>query len=87
MDMITHWHYDDGKPYYMEVIDHWSEPRRPGWHCQVWGTVRGREVEEWIAENFIGEYDTIMRLNRGNPFLGVIIYDKEDAVAFRLTWI
>ena len=85
--MIEHWRYDDGKPHYMEVIKRWSEPHRPGWHCQVWGTVRGREVEEWIAENFIGEHDTTLRFNSGNPFLSVTIYAEEDALAFRLRWL
>jgi hypothetical protein len=85
--MIEYWRYDDGEPYYLEAISSWSEPRRPGWQCQVWGTVRIREVEEWIADNFIGEHDTTLRFNSGNPFLSVTIHDQTDATAFQLRWL
>ena len=85
--MITNWRYHDGEPTYMPTIDSWTERLRPAWHCCVYGTSLGKEVQAWIDHNLQGDHHTTLRFNSGDPYLAVSIHTETDAMAFQLRWL
>ena len=86
---LVGWEYHDGAPYYMETINQWSERMRPCWRCSAWtyDDKPLQQIADWLTENSGGtDWETIYRFNSGNPFLQVMIYDDQLAMAFRLRW-
>lgn len=84
------WQYDSGEPYYMETISQWSVRQQPRWCCSAW-TDDGRpsqQIDDWLQQNALtnGDWETHWRFNSGNPFLQIMIFDDNLAMAFRLRW-
>jgi len=87
--MIHNWHYDDGKPIYMEAIDCWAERRKPCWRCSWLIYENKPEIHAWLLENRLDEqdYDLEHKFNSGNPQYYLRIYSETLSVAFRLRWL
>jgi len=84
--MIEDWHYDLGMPQYMASINSWSERRNPVWRCKCKNLRISPEIDQWLSDYCVGEYDSVMRFNGGNPYLSITIRQEADATAFLLRW-
>jgi len=84
--MIENWHYDPGEPQWMEAIQTWSERRTPVWRCKCRYLWKTPEIDQWLSDYCVGEYDSVMRFNGGNPYLSITIRQEADATAFLLRW-
>ena len=92
---VNHWRYDDG---WQEIPlalrdkngvmtnDRVFNEDIVGWHCWVYPS-NDMDIEKWMEENMIGEYDCTFRFNSGNPMYTVFITNNEDATLFKLTWM
>ena len=83
--MIQGWHYDAGEPIYMEIIDEWTDARKPGWRFSTMHD----EVIAWLDE--MGKdgltHESAHRFNSGDPRYFCWIYDAELADSFLLRWM
>jgi len=84
---IQDWRYDDGKPTYMNVIDTWTEARRPCWRCKINNVLEIQRIEEWLHDFIVGDWDVTVRFDSGSPHVAIEIYDENDATAFLLRWL
>lgn len=86
--MIRHFHYDDGKPYYIVALDKWSEPQQPCWRCHIYESEipESVDIEKWMKEN-CKTSDIDFRFNSGAPAYFIKIYDTQEFLTFHMTWV
>jgi hypothetical protein len=84
--MIVEFTYDSGDPYYMSIVDRWTEPREPVWRfkCKSANKDWYTSLVDWLENNCGSGYDYTYRFNDGDPYLSVELLDLEDVIAFRL---
>ena len=86
---VKHWNYNDGwRTLYTingnteKEFDHYLV----GWHCWAYAG-EDENIEQWMKDNMVGEYECDFRFNSGDPMHTIIIRENEDAMLFKLKWM
>jgi len=86
--IVTNWRYSDGyHRYYLlgKMIEEFSEAA-VGWECWVYPE-DNLDLNKWMEENMIGDFECDFRFNSGDPMYTVFIKSDQDATAFKLKWM